>query len=216
MIVFNGEVSTELVLKEFNDIESVFINDLCLKNKFIKDRIGEYDFYLSRDSFFQVNRFNTVNLYNEALRLIKDKEINNVLDLYCGVGSIGIYISKYVNDVIGVEVVSDAITSALENKKSNKVENISFKCCKVEDCINEFNDIDLVIVDPPRSGLSKAVINPILNIRSKYIIYVSCDIMTMIRDMNILSSDYKPVELTPVDMFPNTAHVECVCLLMKK
>lgn len=216
MLIFNGEVSSDLALKEFNDIESIFINDLCLKSKFIKDKIGEYDFYLSRDSFFQVNRFNTINLYNEVKRLIKERNINNVLDLYCGVGTIGIYISKYVKHVIGVEVVEDAVESAFENKKLNNISNIDFKCCKVEDCINEFKDIDLIIIDPPRSGLSKSVINSIVTINPKYIIYVSCDIMTMVRDLNILNDNYKINEFTPVDMFPNTSHCESITLLERR
>lgn len=216
MLVFKGDISSEIVLNEFNDIESIFINDLCLKSKFIKNKIGEYDFYLSKDSFFQVNRFNTVNLYNEVLRLIKGKNINNVLDLYCGVGSIGIYVSKHVKTVVGVEVVEDAIEAALENKKLNNITNISFKCCKVEECVNEFGDIDLIIVDPPRSGLSKLVIDSILKINPKYVIYVSCDIMTMMRDLNELASIYRVDEFTPVDMFPNTFHVECVSLLCRK
>ncbi len=213
MIIFNGEIANKLVLKEFNDIESIFINDLCLKNRFIKDRIGEYDFYLSKDSFFQVNKFNTVNLYNEVKRLIKERHINDVLDLYCGVGTIGIYISKYVKNVIGVEVVEDAICSAYENKKLNNINNIEFRCCKVEDCINEFKDIDLIIIDPPRSGLSKSVINSIVTINPRYIIYVSCDIMTMVRDLNLLNDNYQINEFTPVDMFPNTSHCESVCIL---
>ena len=216
MIVFIGEVSNEIVLNEFTDVESLFINSICLKNKFIKDRIGENDYFISKDSFFQVNSFNTINLYNEILRLVKGKNINNVLDLYCGVGSIGIYVSKYVKNVVGVEVVDDAIEAAVENKKLNNITNISLKCCKVEECVNEFSDIDLIIVDPPRSGLSKLVIDSILKINPKYIIYVSCDIMTMMRDLNALTSIYTVGEFTPVDMFPNTFHVETVCLLCRK
>ena len=216
MLVFNGKIKKELILNEFSDINSIYINNECIKNKFIKDKIGGYDFYLSKDSFFQVNRFNTVNLYNEIVRLIKDKKIKSVLDLYCGVGTIGIYISKYVDSVVGVEVVEDAILSANKNKVINNISNIEFICSDVEKIIGEFNNIDLVIVDPPRSGLSSKIIKGLNLINSKYIIYVSCDIMTMTRDLKMLDENYCIKELTPVDMFPNTYHCESVCILERK
>lgn len=216
MIVFKGKVNKEDVLKEFNDIDSIFINELCLKNEYIKEKLGDYEFIQSKDSFFQVNGFNTENLYDEVKRLIGSKKYNKALDLYCGTGTIGIYVSKLINEIIGIEVVSDAIKSANINKKINNVNNISFINGKVEDHIDKFNDIDLIIMDPPRSGLDKKTKNVVLDINPEKIIYVSCDPMTLMRDLNELKEKYLIKEITPVDMFPNTYHVESVVLLERR
>ena len=215
MIVFNGNIS-EKEVNQFLDCKSIYINDKCIKEEFINEKIGEYTFSLSKDSFFQVNKFNTVNLYNEVLKNVKDKGYNKVLDLYCGTGTIGIYISKYVNNVVGIEQVKDAVVSANINKDKNNIENISFICGKVEDNIDKFKDIDLIITDPPRSGMDKKTIASILKINPKSIVYVSCDAMTLVRDLNLLKEKYNIIDITPVDMFPNTYHCESITVLERK
>ena len=216
MIVFSGNVDSEIVLSYFDDIDSIFINDNCIKNKYIKEKLGDYKFILSKDSFFQVNKYTTVKLYNKIIELIQNKKIDNALDLYCGTGTITINVSKYVKKIIGIEEVIDAVSSALENKKINNVDNVEFICDKVENRIGEFNNIDLIIVDPPRVGLSSKVVDNIIKINPEHIIYVSCDPMTLVRDLNVLKEKYNIVEMTPVDMFPNTYHCESVCVLERR
>jgi len=216
MLVFVGDVLEELVLKTFSDVDSIFINDKCLNKKYITEKLEDYKFLISKDSFFQVNSYNTINLYNEVIKMIGNNRYNKALDLYCGTGTIGIFVSEYAKKVVGIEVVKDAVDSANVNKKINNIKNITFINGKVEDNINNFLDVDLVIVDPPRSGLDKKTINSLLKIKANKIIYVSCDPMTLARDLNVLKQLYNIDEITPVDMFPNTYHVECVCSLSLK
>lgn len=215
MIVFNGNILKK-DLDIFSDIKSIYINDCCIKEKFINEKIGDYTFSLSKDSFFQVNKFNTEKLYNEVLNYVRKAKFNNVLDLYCGTGTIGIFISKYVGSVVGIEKVKDAILSANINKEKNDIKNINFICGKVEENIDKFNNIDLIVTDPPRSGMDNKTIESILKINPKSIVYVSCDVMTLVRDLNKLKEMYNTVEITPVDMFPNTFHCESVCILERR
>lgn len=216
MLVFYGDIEEKVVLEEFSDINSIFINDKCLNNKYITEKLGDYKFLLSKDSFFQVNSYNTINLYNEVIRMMENKRFDKVLDLYCGTGTIGIFASKYAREVVGIEVVKDAIEAANINKEINDIKNITFINGKVEDNIDKFLDVDLIIVDPPRSGLDNKTISNILKIKSNKIIYVSCDPMTLVRDLNLLKENYNIEEITPVDMFPNTYHVESVVCLNRK
>ena len=216
MIVFVGYIEKKDVLESFSDITSIYINDVALKEKTITEKLGDFKFLISNDSFFQVNKFNTINLYNEVLRMLNGNKYKNVLDLYCGTGTITLSLSKVSENVVGIEVVSSAIVSALENKKINNINNVKFINGKVEDYIDDFSNIDLIVVDPPRSGLDKKTIENILRIETKDIVYVSCDPMTLVRDLNLLREKYDVLELTPVDMFPNTYHVECVCALKLK
>ena len=216
MIVFIGSIDKNTVLEAFFDITSIYINDISLKQKTITEKLGDFKFLISNDSFFQVNTFNTRNLYNEVLRLLDGKIYKNTLDLYCGTGTITLFLSKVSENVVGIEVVSSAIISATKNKELNKVDNVKFINGKVEDYIDDFSNIDLIVVDPPRSGLDKKTVENILRIEPKDIVYVSCDPMTLVRDLNLLKEKYNILELTLVDMFPNTYHVECVCALKLK
>ena len=216
MIVFIGDVDKKDVLESFSDITSIYINEVALKAKTITEKLGDFKFLISNDSFFQVNTFNTINLYNEVLRLLDGKIYKNALDLYCGTGTITLFLSKISESVVGVEVVSSAIISALENKEINQIDSVKFINGKVEDYIDDFSNIDLIVVDPPRSGLDKKTIENILRMEPKDIVYVSCDPMTLVRDLNLLKEKYDIVELTPVDMFPNTYHVECVVIMHLK
>ena len=213
MLIFKGSIDEKIVLNEFIDINVIYINNKLLKGKYIEEEIGDYKFVITQDSFFQVNKYNTEKLYNEVLRFINNKKINSCLDLYCGTGTIGIYISNYFKKVLGIEQNKNAIDSALINKKINKVNNIDFVNSKVEDYIDKLNDFDCIITDPPRSGMDNNTINNIKRINPKYIIYVSCDPMTLIRDLLLLKDKYSIKEITPVDMFPNTYHCESVCIL---
>ena len=213
MLIFSGNVSKELLLESFSMVDVIVLNNKLVKGQFIKERLGDKEFLIYPNSFFQVNMFNTLNLYNEVKRMTYNKKYGNILDLYCGTGTIGIFLSQIATSVVGIEVVEDAVIAAKSNADINNVENIKFICGKVEDYIDGFNNIDLIIVDPPRSGLDKKTIDNVKRINPKEIIYVSCDPMTLVRDLKELEEDYLIKEITPVDMFSNTHHVESVCLL---
>lgn len=226
------EVSLTIYLQQKENIDN-FINKLnnnfnsikiILENKTLKEtgksniigRLDKYDYQMSQTAFFQVNTQQTINLYDKIKQYVKDFNTPTTLDLYCGTGSIGIYISEYASKVIGVEINSEAIENAKINAKNNKIENIEFLAGDAKTVLSQNNySADLVIVDPPRSGLDLDVVIDIIKINPKDIIYVSCDPITLARDLKLFSNKYKVIEITPFDMFPNTYHVECVVKLVK-
>lgn len=226
------EVSLTIYLQQKENIDN-FINKLnnnfnsikiILENKVLKEigksniigRLDKYDYQMSQTAFFQVNTQQTINLYDKIKQYVKDFNTPTTLDLYCGTGSIGIYISEYASKVIGVEINSEAIENAKINAKNNKIENIEFLAGDAKTVLSQNNySADLVIVDPPRSGLDLDVVIDIIKINPKDIIYVSCDPITLARDLKLFSNKYKVIEITPFDMFPNTYHVECVVKLVK-
>lgn len=218
MVIISGNPTQEIIDALKEKARSIYVNDkLVYGRSNIVSKIGNYDFFVSDKSFFQVNKYNVKNLYDKVLEYAELTGNENILDLYCGTGTIGIYLSKYAKSVIGIEVNEQAIFDANVNKNKNNIENISFICdttSNINNIVN--NDFDVIIVDPPRSGLDKNTINFLINSKAKRIVYVSCDIMTLVRDLNILKQDYDIREITPVDMFPNTYHVECVSVLSRK
>lgn len=223
-----------VVLKINNSInENYFINELrsCVdtiiiykdrKYKtiygegFIYEKLGDYKFKISPDSFFQVNTIGCEKLYNKVLEYLNPTSDDKVLDLYCGTGTIGIYISKFVKSVKGVEINKYAVIDANYNKDLNNIDNIDFECLDAADISKIKNDFDFIIVDPPRSGLDKKTIDYLLKSNSKKIVYVSCDPVTLARDLKLLNEIYDIKEITPVDMFPNTQHVESVVVLERR
>lgn len=218
MVIISGNPTQEIIDALKEKAKSIYVNDkLVYGRSNIVSKIGNYEFFVSDKSFFQVNKYNVKNLYDKVLEYAELTGNENILDLYCGTGTIGIYLSKYAKSVIGIEVNEQAIFDANVNKNKNNIENISFICdttSNINNIVN--NDFDVIIVDPPRSGLDKNTINFLINSKAKRVVYVSCDIMTLVRDLNILKQDYDIREITPVDMFPNTYHVECVCVLKLK
>ena len=208
MVVFYGNISNKIEL----DVDTIIINDKIIKgNGYIKENINDINFIISPTSFFQVNNIGMINIYNKVLEYIDG---GNVLDLYCGTGTIGIYISKKANKVLGIELNKEAIKDAIFNKKINNIYNIDFISGDVGTILSQNNfKADIVIVDPPRSGLDNNSISNIIKIHPNKIIYVSCNPVTLARDLNILKEHYDVLEITPFDMFGNTYHVECVCLL---
>lgn len=199
-------------------VDTLIYNDEVLfGNNYINSKLFNHTFKVSSPSFFQVNVYQTEVLYQLVIDRVKEIKPKIVLDLYCGTGTIGLLVSSYVDKVIGIEIIKEAIDNARENQKLNSRENISFYVGKVEEKLEEFkNNIDLVIVDPPRSGLDSKVIDVLLEMKTKDIIYISCDPVTLARDLNKLQSHYEIETIQPVDMFPNTYHVECVCVLKLK
>ena len=194
---------------------SIYINDkLVYGNKFIYNNIGKYKYIISPNSFFQINNDVCKKLYDKID--IETKESKDVLDLYCGTGSIGLYINNNKN-IIGIEINEDAINNANTNKVINNIENINFICGDSGKKSTNLKFLpDSIIVDPPRNGLDNTTIRNILNMSPKKIIYVSCDPMTLVRDLKTLNNNYDIISVTPFDMFPQTKHVETVTILERK
>lgn len=201
--------------KKYINYDSLYLNNTYIDGlKYVSENLNNYKFNISCLSFFQKNTYIATKLYEYIKSMISNNE--NVLDLYCGTGSIGIYISNKCKSVLGIEVIDEAVKMAEENAKLNKVNNIKFISGKVDDNLDNLDVIDTIILDPPRVGLSKKVINNLLNIKANKIIYVSCDSVTLSRDIKLLSSTYNIDSIKLFDMFPNTYHVENVILLQRK
>ena len=186
----------------------------------ISDYIGDFRFNISPLSFFQVNPTQTEVLYGKALEYANLTGNEEVFDAYCGTGTITLFLSQKAKKVYGVEIIPQAIDNAWINVKEKKVENVEFFVGESEvvipDLINKGVKADVVVVDPPRKGCDKKLLDAITNIDAKKIVYVSCDPSTLGRDLQVLEENgYKTLEVQPVDMFPNTAHIEC-CVLLKK
>lgn len=185
---------------------------------YIYDKLGEYTFEISALSFYQVNPIQTEKLYNKAIELAKLDKNDIVFDLYCGIGTIGIFISKFVRKVIGVEIVEQAIKNANRNARINNIQNIQFLCGDVEKILDALVNIDkvkpdVIFVDPPRKGLDERSIQNIIKVFPKKIIYISCNPASLVRDLKKFEKYYEIREIQPIDMFPFTSHVEVVSVL---
>lgn len=190
-------------------------------NGFITDYMGEYKFNISPMSFYQVNPVQAEALYEIAIEFAQLEKEDILFDLYCGIGTIGIFASSYVKKVYGIEIIEEAVKDAKENAKQNKIENIEFMAGDVEKVFNEFiyqKKIlpDAIIVDPPRKGLDNTTIENILKIHPKKLVYISCNPATMVRDIKKMEEIYELKQVQPVDMFPFTKHVECIAMLELK
>lgn len=193
-------------------ISGIVLNDKCIfGSDFLVDKIDDYKFKISYNSFFQVNPY----ICKELFKIVKDytKDANNLIDLYSGVGTLSIVAKENASSVLGVEIIDNAAINAKTNAMLNGVSNISFVASDTNKIISYLEGKDFVIVDPPRSGLTSKVIEGIKKYQVKNILYVSCDPNTLMRDLNLLLTDYKIIEFKLLDMFPNTYHVECVCVL---
>lgn len=215
--MINIKSNNFMYLKElikYVDVDSIYLNDEFEYGKRnINARIGEYKYLISNKSFLQKNNNITKIMYDYIKSLIIPNK--NVLDLYCGIGSISIYIANICNKVYGVEIVKEAINNADHNLKLNNIDNVEFECNDVDKINDKYKDIDIIIVDPPRTGLNKKALDNVLSINANKIIYVSCNSTTLARDFNILKEKYNLVSIRLFDMFPNTNHVESVVLLEK-
>ena len=187
-------------------------------NGYIEDILGEYKFKISPLSFYQVNPVQAEKLYNLGVSMAEITKNDVVFDLYCGIGTISLFMSKFAKKVYGIEIVEEAVKMAKENAQNNNVSNTEFFAGDVEivldDLINNKGlKADVVMFDPPRKGLDKKSIDNILNIRPKKIVYISCNPATLIRDLADFENEYDIKTIIPVDMFPYTSHVECVSVL---
>ena len=187
----------------------------------IYDYIGEFKFKISPMSFYQVNPIQTEKLYSKAVEYAELTGIETVYDLYCGIGTIGIFASKKVKKLYGIETVPEAIEDAKYNAKLNKIKNAEFFVGDVENVLPEFIKTtdelpDVIFIDPPRKGCDKTAIETILKIKPKKLVYVSCNPATLARDVKLLEEKYDLGKITLVDMFPFTHHVECVVAMILK
>lgn len=196
-------------------------NEVIYGDGYIYDELGDYTFKISPLSFYQINPIQTEALYNIAIEMADLKKTDTLFDLYCGIGTIGIFASPYVNKVYGIEIVKQAIEDAKENANINNIRNIEFFAGDVEkvfeNVLKEHNvKPDVIFVDPPRKGLDKHTIENILNIKPEKIVYISCNPASLVRDLKLLEESYEIKKIQPVDMFPFTSHVECCVVMGRK
>ncbi len=188
--------------------------------RYIIEQLGDLQFKISPLSFFQTNSLQAKAMYDTVLKIVHLTQQEVVYDLYCGTGTIALYLAKYAKKVIGVEYVNDAVQDAKENAKLNNISNAQFYVGNIKDIFtDEFvytnGHPDAIVIDPPRAGLDKEVINQIRKLSPKKIIYVSCNPPSQARDLSILSDIYEIKYIQPIDMFPHTTHIENIIMLEK-
>jgi len=188
---------------------------------FVVEQLGDVKYKIGPKSFFQTNTAQAKILFDTAVEFANLKGDENVYDLYTGLGSIALYVSRSVRQVTGIEEVEAAIVDARENARFNEIENATFYAGDVKDILtddfsNKHGKPDLVITDPPRVGMHKDVVQTLLKLEAPRIVYVSCNPATQARDLDLLSEKYVTKRMQPVDMFPHTHHIENVALLELK
>lgn len=197
------------------------LNVICYSGTdYINEKIGDLNFKISAKSFFQTNSYQTTKLYNIVKKFANLKGDELIYDLYSGTGTISLFLSKYAKKVIGIETVNEAVISAKENAEFNKIANATFIQGDVKKILTEgvkdYINPEIIILDPPRNGLDRSVIDSVVSIKPNKIIYVSCNSSTQARDIEIFKEFYDLKISQSIDMFPQTYHVENVVLLEKK
>ncbi|MGD9215418.1 MAG: 23S rRNA (uracil(1939)-C(5))-methyltransferase RlmD [Desulfobacteraceae bacterium] len=183
----------------------------------LTERIGEYEFEISANSFFQTNTLGAQHLYNVAAQYAELSGDEVVVDLYCGAGSIAIYIADKAKEVIGMEITESAVEDAERNCRRNGIRNCRFIGGDIRFTLPQLGvRPDAMIIDPPRAGMHKDVVKEVLSLAPERIVYVSCNPATMARDIALLKDLYDVVEVQPVDMFPHTFHIESVAKLVQR
>ena len=221
----------EFLANKYDNIKSIILNlndkdtNVILGNeeKVLYGNDYIYDIYdgikvkLSLKSFYQVNYKQMLKLYSQIKQLSNVSSDDNVLDLYCGIGTISLYLARFVKHVTGVEIIEQAVNNAIDNAKINNINNADFVLADASKDMDEYlKDKDLVIVDPPRKGITKQLIDSLISNNIKRIVYVSCNPATLNRDLQLLKDYYNISNIQPVDMFPFTTHVECITVLSRK
>lgn len=187
----------------------------------IYDYIGDVQFAISPRSFYQVNPVQTEVLYGKTVEYAGLSGKETVIDAYCGIGTISLFLAQHADQVYGVEIVPEAIEDARSNALLNEMHNVKFEVGASEDVIPRWKEqgieADVIVVDPPRKGCDPRLLDTILEMKPERVVYVSCNPSTLARDLRVLEDGgYRTVEVTPVDMFPHTVHVEAVCALIYK
>lgn len=230
----NGELLVSLLREKVDGLTSVAVNinkektnvilgketSIIWGEKYIRDSLLGKDFLISPNSFYQVNHNQCEKLYAKAKDFAGLIGTETVLDLYCGVGTIGLTMAENVKQLVGIEIIPQAIENAKENAKINHITNAQFICADApkgaEILKKQGVNPDVIILDPPRKGCGKSLFDTIEQLSPKKIVYVSCDSATLARDLAILKEKgYEAKKVSAVDMFPRTPHVECVTLIEK-
>lgn len=219
--ITNKYKNIKSIVLNLNDKETnVILGDkekILFGRDYIIDEFEGLKFKISLKSFYQVNYHQMIKLYNKVKEKAELTGNERVLDLYSGIGTISLFLAKHTKEVTGVEVVKPAIENAIENAKLNNINNASFILGDARDPMDKYlEDRDVVIVDPPRKGLNESLINSLIKSNIEKIVYVSCNPATLARDLTLLKDYYDYSNITPVDMFPYTTHVECVVRLQRK
>jgi len=184
---------------------------------FIRDRIGPYTFQVSANSFFQTNPSAAHRLYLKAAEYAELKGTESVLDLYSGTGTIPIFLANRVRTVAGLEIGEAAVADARRNCEENGVENCRFLCGDIRQTLGAVEERpDVTIIDPPRSGMHKDVLDQVLALAPERIVYISCNPATLARDLGRMVGGYEVLEVQPLDMFPHTHHIETVARLRRR
>lgn len=197
--------------------ETLLYGKRTLTEKLILKNSDELVFEILPQAFFQVNTFQAEILYGRVADFALRESHGIVFDLFCGTGTIGLFLAKHVEQVFGIELNLDAVRTARENAQLNKIFNIDFFVGDVGKLLHQMkNRPSLIVVDPPRAGLTKNMIGKMNDFDAKTIVYVSCNPATLARDCDLFEKyGYRIEEIVPVDMFPNSSHIECVCLLTR-
>ncbi len=185
---------------------------------YIEDTLCDKVFRISPKSFYQINAVQTEILYGKAIEFASLKGIETIIDAYCGIGTIGIIASDHVKKVIGVELNRDAVKDAITNARRNKVNNIYFYNQDAGEFMNQMaaekQSVDVVFLDPPRSGSTEQFLDAMMSMNPKKVVYISCNPVTLERDLSyMVKRGYEAKKAVPVDMFPGTEHTETICLL---
>jgi len=189
--------------------EIVLSGDGCLQ-----DKIGPFTFRISANSFFQTNSLAAHKLYDTVADYSELSGIDTILDLYCGTGTIPIFLSNRAHNILGIEINESAVLDARRNCIDNEVDNCSFICGDIgEEIVNIRRRPDILIMDPPRAGMHKKVLTHVINLAPEKIVYISCNPVTLARDIARMIQCYELIEIQPVDMFPHTHHIEAVAKL---
>ena len=216
LLNIDSKIDNDFIHK-FDYVDTIISNKNIVKgNGYIEEIIDNKTFKITSEAFFQVNKEGLENINKIIKEFLKNKKIDNVLDLYSGTSLWGILVSDYVKSVTSVEINKEATINAKDNIKNNNVNNIQVINGDVANYIDIFENIDLVIIDPPRSGLDKKTREYLNKINSKYIIYISCDMKTLQRDLTELKEIYDILSINLVDMFRGTYHCESIVILERK
>ena len=223
--ILNNFPEVKTIVKNINTKDTNVImgnqNINLYGNGYIEDILGDFTFKISPLSFYQVNPIQAEKLYNIGVEAAKISKDDVVFDLYCGIGTISLFMSKFAKKVYGIEIVEEAVKDARENALKNNVTNAQFIAGDVEKILDDLVNVkkilpDIIMIDPPRRGLDRRSIDNILKVRPKKLVYISCNPATLVRDLARLEEVYGVEEIECVDMFPFTNHVECVALLELK
>ncbi|MDZ5473551.1 23S rRNA (uracil(1939)-C(5))-methyltransferase RlmD [Bacillus sp. 31A1R] len=188
--------------------------------EFIQETLGDLEFELSARTFFQLNPEQTVKLYNEVKEAAALTGKEKVVDAYCGVGTIGLWLAEKAGEIRGMDVIPESIEDAKKNAERHGIKHAKYVTGKAEEVLPKWAKEgwkpDVIIVDPPRTGLDQQLLKTILKVKPKKVVYVSCNPSTLAKDISVLAGSYKVGYMQPVDMFPQTSHVECVAELILK